>query len=446
VGRFTSINSIPPAIVEFLLAVRHSLFSIRLIAEGAEVKSSLGWTLLSREALKRAEAQLESERGVRDEIGFLLLHQAYSDRFFPGTSVLHTRVRYAIFVPLIYRDAAAHSRKNNIETVITASERSLTWRLLQAKMGDGAGIIGARIYPKESVQSPSMIYWNALSTWRILYPDSNGSFPTRSAVNRICARQANGSALVDDDAAPLEEIRALFADVPEPREWKLKGEPLEFALSGAEKRFLVRQISSVCRPDGQSSLLARLVEGGFVSGERDLPWSRKIREYADREDRRALIRAGQASSMSAIGRAIYDALVEQQRAEDGLPPSSVCRNYLEQIKEYHRDKALKLEVDSLREDFPTMPTYLRELLLATHKWLSGTHSLSKLLPYYEEAEYSRKLGRARLSRRLSGKLRRAEWTPPVVAEKWDGKGPARGEPLHFRWNVVGRLLRDIGEK
>ena len=56
------------------------------------VEPSLGWSYLSREALARAKAQMDEEStGVRDEIGFLTIHQSYADRFFPGTSVLHTR-------------------------------------------------------------------------------------------------------------------------------------------------------------------------------------------------------------------------------------------------------------------------------------------------------------------------------------------------------------------
>ena len=67
-----------------------------------------GWTLLSPDAIRRAEARLrEDARGVRDEIGFLFLHQAYADRFFPGTSVQQTRLRYALFVPWIYQKVAA---------------------------------------------------------------------------------------------------------------------------------------------------------------------------------------------------------------------------------------------------------------------------------------------------------------------------------------------------
>lgn len=60
----------------------------------------VGWVLLSREAVARAEEALDpDDRGVRDEVGFLALHQGFADWFFPGTSVLHTRLRYVLFVP-----------------------------------------------------------------------------------------------------------------------------------------------------------------------------------------------------------------------------------------------------------------------------------------------------------------------------------------------------------
>jgi hypothetical protein len=72
------------------------------------MEPAFGWTLLSPEATGRAEVQWrEDVAGVRDEIGFLLLHQAYADRFFPRTSVQQTRFRYALFVPWIYQKVAA---------------------------------------------------------------------------------------------------------------------------------------------------------------------------------------------------------------------------------------------------------------------------------------------------------------------------------------------------
>jgi hypothetical protein len=56
--------------------------------------SNYGWTYLSRDALRRAEHQLSGAGdGVRDEIGFLIIHQRYADYFFPGTSVLHMLIK-----------------------------------------------------------------------------------------------------------------------------------------------------------------------------------------------------------------------------------------------------------------------------------------------------------------------------------------------------------------
>jgi hypothetical protein len=50
--------------------------------------AEFGWTYLSRKSLRQAEDQLSGDtQGVRDEIGFLLIHQHYADKFFPGDSL-----------------------------------------------------------------------------------------------------------------------------------------------------------------------------------------------------------------------------------------------------------------------------------------------------------------------------------------------------------------------
>src|SRR6478672_9381031 len=94
------------------------------------MEPGFGWTLLSRNALRRAEMQLRDEtEGVRDEVGFLALHQAYADRFFPGTSVLHTRLRYALFVPWLYQDIAKHPNRQRVAQLVEAREIALAGRL-----------------------------------------------------------------------------------------------------------------------------------------------------------------------------------------------------------------------------------------------------------------------------------------------------------------------------
>ncbi len=78
------------------------------------MKPTLGWTMLSRAEMRQVERSLaNSDQDTRDEIGFLLIHQGFADRFFPGTSVLHTRVRYALFVPWLYQRAAFSRRRGS---------------------------------------------------------------------------------------------------------------------------------------------------------------------------------------------------------------------------------------------------------------------------------------------------------------------------------------------
>ena len=96
------------------------------------IVASFGVTYLSKEALRDARRFMHADQaGVRDEVGFLIIHQRYADRFFPGTSVLHTRLRYVLFIPWIYADARnSRLRQRDPADVIARGEHKLTERLL----------------------------------------------------------------------------------------------------------------------------------------------------------------------------------------------------------------------------------------------------------------------------------------------------------------------------
>ena len=123
------------------------------------VEPSLGWSYLSREALARAKAQMDGEStGVRDEIGFLTIHQSYADRFFPGHPCC-TLARYAIIVPWLFEDLKGLTGP--------AATRALRDRECElAGRLTGLGVIGRRVFPNPSSQPPSTVYWNALTTCR----------------------------------------------------------------------------------------------------------------------------------------------------------------------------------------------------------------------------------------------------------------------------------------
>ena len=151
----------------------------------------IGWILLSREAVARAEEALAStEKGVRDEVGFLALHQGFADRFFPGTSVLHTRLRYVLFVPWLMNEVASNGG-TDIARRFSAAETALAGQLKGGP--DSDGIIGGRVWPRPTAQPPSMTYWSALDRGEF---SGNGTTAPCRAGRKPCAgspAQAGGS-------------------------------------------------------------------------------------------------------------------------------------------------------------------------------------------------------------------------------------------------------------
>src|SRR5438128_706137 len=131
----------------------------------------LGWTMLSQEEMRQVERSLANgEQDTRDEIGFLLLHQGFADRFFPGTSVLHTRIRYALFVPWLFERAVSSRRRGaDLDSTIRYHLIELAIRL--KKLGkEPYDVIGGDKLGQLTSQPPDRVYWSALRTWGLILP------------------------------------------------------------------------------------------------------------------------------------------------------------------------------------------------------------------------------------------------------------------------------------
>ena len=397
----------------------------------------IGWVLLSREAVARAEEALASnEKGVRDEVGFLALHQGFADRFFPGTSVLHTRLRYVLFVPWLMEKVAADAA-TDIARRFSAAETALAGQLKAGS--DPGGIIGGRVWPRETAQPPSMAYWRALGSWGILRQQSDGSLPSRTQTLRRLARRSARlkSRLTDDDGGALDDdTSSPFVSLPQaPEALRVRGESLDFALLPKERRFLHRHLLGVRRPDTtRRSLLARLTEAAVGPAAENL-WVAEIAAVAGSEDRSALVTARKAAALAGIGRGVYAALVELARANDRLPESTIHQDHLEEMMELYGHDASDIDLDALNDLLPNLPKDLSDVLAETKDWVAvGEPDPSALSETYCKAEHRRKGLRARLSDTVAGRQRRAEWDP---------KEHHPAEPLHYRWPNVRRLLTDL---
>jgi hypothetical protein len=400
--------------------------SRRKVVTGTE--PALGWTFLSRDALAKAKAQMDEESmGVRDEIGFLTIHQRYADRFFPGTSVLHTRARYALFVPWHFGDLTGLTGPA-AQRALQERERILAGRLRDA--GE-AQVIGSRIFPKPSSQPPSTVYWNALATWGILRPRPDGRTVSRAQAHRLL--KAAGGA-TDDDDQPLLGYEPPFVRLPDqPKNW-LKGE-ISLQLEPLEAEFLRDRLSQLRRPGSHElSLLAQLAR--TQTAPSDSLWGEETYAVAG-SDAHPLDRARLAASLAGIGRAIYDALLERiVEDEDNGQSMRRHRVHLAQMVEAHGSEAASLDLAGLEQDIGALPPKLHAVVAATRVWATSSgHDLDQLLDVYVAAE-ARKGPRARLAQTPNGRTRRREWAT-------DEHGLAG--PLHYRWDQVHTLLTDLVE-
>ena len=393
--------------------------------------ASFGVTYLSKEALREARRFMHADQaGVRDEVGFLIIHQRYADRFFPGTSVLHTRLRYVLFIPWIYADVRISRRRHRKPAdAIARGEHKLTERLLGQD-----GVIGGRVFPAPLEQPPSYVYWTALQTWGLLrHRDLGGSWSRRRVEELLAAPSARK--LSDDDGQPIDQTYWPFDENPgPPKDWG-SDRALSFKLSKRERTYLARQLRRVGSPvsSGEPSLLALLV--GKPLDAADYAWSPEIADMA-RHEQAALVRAGQAAALAAIGRAIYAAQVETLKGQlDRRECSDLQRNALAGVVAKWRAEAAELDWPSFEADMNTLPPRISEALQETLRWVRrGKKDPMIIESAYRDSEEARKGRRARLSRTQDGRDRRAEW---------DNEKHGAAEPLHYRWGNVKRLLRDL---
>lgn len=128
------------------------------------MSSRIAWLDASTEEQRRVRevVQLFSQSETVDELGGRKIVITIADALFPGTSVLHSRARYLLFVPWFCQAAA--SRKNPLAT-LDYYERKLIARFLEEN--EVAGLVGRDAGPRVK-QLPSIMYWTAFEAWGIL--------------------------------------------------------------------------------------------------------------------------------------------------------------------------------------------------------------------------------------------------------------------------------------
>lgn len=128
--------------------------------------SSLTWLDHDSAARERSHRLLEmfQESDTRDELGISAIRDAIADQLFPGTSVIQTRLRYALLVPWLFmqlEDRFVPSVKFSKEA--REEELRLNERLART---DEKHVFG-RSAGRELQRLASSVYWAGLGSWGI---------------------------------------------------------------------------------------------------------------------------------------------------------------------------------------------------------------------------------------------------------------------------------------
>jgi len=414
---------------------------------------AIGWVLISRAEVAKAEALLsDRQRGVVDELGLLSIHQAFADRLFPGTSVLHTRLRYALFVPWLMQAAA---KAANPVQKLEQLEFVLTGRLKlgltnKAASEDDTGIIGSRVYEKRkpAAQPASFSYWSALATWGILGRDHRHSAPSRESVLEELGSERKGGSAVDLDGQPLSTGPTYFQDLP-PQPPALLEDPkgVTFKLPAHERQYLRNRLRSSKAPTledetPRESFLAALARNTVRPLEKTELWDdAAVCACVPKEDEELIDLARHISALGGIVRAVYLAFVEQACADKKFLTSRVHRDHLIKCRTDWGAEAMKADLEKLvSEGLGLEHNKLYELLEATQAWLATPAALPKasVRKLYANLERERKQGRARLSGKAGASQQLRRWAR-------SGERASTAGRLHFRWPSVSRLIRDLHE-
>jgi hypothetical protein len=397
------------------------------------VEPQLGWAWLSQKERRTAEQALADlgPDGTRDELGFGVIHFAYADRFFPGTSVQHTQLRYIWFTCWNYLELQQRAGGQSFPKRELEAIEDRTGRRLLKNYGpeDGHGIIGGRVLRvgRSPVVKPSVVYWNAMRSWGIVAPlGVNREGPGRAELHGRWQELTSKQKRPEIDSDP---VKPLFLDAPPvPSRWRSASEPLTFELDAAnDEAGRIRRAWAKQRDwSGGPTLLSRLAERkGAVPSSMTGP---EVLSLCSEDEKISLRRSQRAGSLAAIARAIHTALVQRMKDPNGEEAGN-ARTWVDDAVATYEPDARELDLLGLLRDVKDA-TKLVKLIEATQAWLaSGAGDLAPLEEIYREREEAQKPGRALLAR--SGGDRRSNWRP------------RESGPLTYRWERIAGFLDQL---
>jgi len=393
------------------------------------MSSTFSWVDFSEDDRQRMMEILHlfRDREIREELGVGTVRDAFSEILFPGTSTLHTRAKYLLFIPWIFLKLERNqTRSEKIEEYSRQLEIRLIRSLLDAKETDG--VIGRMA--KDSLKIlPSTMYWSGLGRWGIRCFEGT-KYQYFQSLDHFYMAQKKSVKSSDDEY--LKQIGNNWDPhiVPFPKDFPNK---TKLSLNQKEAEYLRHRILTSC----SDSLLAFLVNRTKPVGV-DFIWFHPEFGSFRTEHKNIIKHARNFSDIFYGASLLYNLMLSQEaKMEEKISEyTDKLNDWISRIK----NRFGEIRTWDLTEFWNIVYSESR-IIGRTYRFIenwidivrSGT-DLSKLAND-ERARlliYRREL-------RLKGK--RSRLKNPHMLAQWLGASGAFA--FDFRWHVAERLLKDI---
>jgi hypothetical protein len=398
-----------------------------------QAQSTVGWLDYNDDAARKMNETLRAldEPSTLDSLGLGSIRDAFSDLIAPGTSTIHTRLRYFLFITWICQrieksDTTATqfaSRLRNDEAILIECLRN---------GGEKAGVQGYAS-GKNLKRMPSSAYWGGLRIWGIRKRDWSIADYGRNITRLRASKKADGA-----DETISNSLTTIWNDMPQAPADFLSAS-IDFKLTSEEAQFIIQRI----RESNPKSLLAFLCSNPGLAKGRKLPWEIN-QDSLTAELKKLLLDARNISELTHGPQLVYNLLVAR-RAGTELG-RDVADDVAYQLKELNKwadlitarqselvewSKNLDALWLSLKEN-ANIPKRASDFVAKMIQLaLENPHKFAEDPRVHEEVR----------QREHGLKQNRSRFTNPEALKEWNT--PGFGGQLSYRWRIAESYLSDI---
>jgi hypothetical protein len=227
-----------------------------------QANSNVGWLDYNDDAARKMNETLRAldEPSTLDPLGLGSIRDAFSDLIAPGTSTIHTRLRYFLFIAWIcQRIEKSDTMATQFASRLRNDEATLINCLREG--GEKEGVQGFTSGIKLK-RMPSSAYWGGLRIWGLRKRDWSLADYGRNISRLRVLNKSDGS-----DETIRNSLATIWNDMPkEPDNFLESG--INFKLTIEEALFIIQRI----RESNPNSLLAFLCSNPGLAVDTRYPW------------------------------------------------------------------------------------------------------------------------------------------------------------------------------